>query len=209
MTEYVDYLKELETSATPRDPMRALDSIVKDLRATSKKTLSVFVRDCVGGNCFPIDSRVDKELDRHGLPVNERLLVSLSQAINRNPRQVARMYYEAGGEGGNFATENFSRRHPKEESIHSTEPPTVLTASTHLSGFVKTAIDIRRGIAPMTRELDNLAGRRGHALPASLFRKERQDSQGSFAGACLKPSRDQGAFAGSSLVRGSWQQTLG
>jgi hypothetical protein len=81
--------------------MPALDAIVADHRATGWKTLSVFVRDCVGGNCFPIDTRVKKELARHGLTLderNERLLVSLSLAMGRNPRQVNRMFYAAGGE---------------------------------------------------------------------------------------------------------------
>jgi hypothetical protein len=98
MTEYADYLRNLELEATPRNPMPALDAIVADHRATGWKTLSVFVRDCVGGNSFPIDSRLAKELDRWGLPQDERRLVSLSLAINRNPRQIARMFFKAGGE---------------------------------------------------------------------------------------------------------------
>lgn len=97
MTNYVQHLQALESQATPDNPMPALDAIIRDHQATGWKTLSVFVRDCVGGNCFPIDSRVQKELDKRGLPVNERLLVSLSLALNKNPRQVARMFYEAGG----------------------------------------------------------------------------------------------------------------
>ena len=55
MAEYVARLKDMEKNATPKDPMPALDTIVRDLYATSTKTLSVFVRDCVGGNCLPID----------------------------------------------------------------------------------------------------------------------------------------------------------
>jgi hypothetical protein len=101
MTEYVRHLQELEQRATPGNPMPALDAIVADHRATGWKTLSVFVRDCVGGNCFPIDTRVKKELARHGLPLDERderLLVSLALAVGRNPRQIARMFYAAGGE---------------------------------------------------------------------------------------------------------------
>ncbi len=58
----------------------------------------MFVRDCVRGNCFPIDTRVDKELRRHGLPSDERLLVSVSLRLGRDPRQVARMFYAAGGD---------------------------------------------------------------------------------------------------------------
>jgi hypothetical protein len=106
MQGYVDHLRRIDAKATPEDPMPALDTIVRDHRATGWKTLSVFVRDCVGGNCFPIDSRVRKELERHGLPSGtevERLLVSLSLAIGRNPRQLARMFYEAGGSGGDFS----------------------------------------------------------------------------------------------------------
>lgn len=98
MSDYVDALRRFDNAATPENPMPALDAIVADHRATGWKTLSVFIRDCVGGNCFPIDTRVAKELDRHGLPQDERLLVGLSLAINRNPRQIARMFFAAGGE---------------------------------------------------------------------------------------------------------------
>ena len=97
MSEYVDWLRRLEQQATPQEPTPALDTIVRDLQATGWKTLSVFVRDCVGGNSFPIDSRVSKELSRWNLPVNERVLVGLSLSINRNPRQTARLFFEAGG----------------------------------------------------------------------------------------------------------------
>lgn len=77
--------------------MPALDAVIADHRAIGWKTLSVFVRDCVGGNSFPIDSRVAKELDRWGLPQDERRLVGLSLEINRNPRHIARMFFAAGG----------------------------------------------------------------------------------------------------------------
>jgi hypothetical protein len=97
MADYTEGLRRLESAATPEDPMPALDAIVRDHRATGWKTLSVFVRDCVGGNCFPIDTRVEKELHGHGLPVNERDLVRLALHVARNPREVARMFYEAGG----------------------------------------------------------------------------------------------------------------
>jgi hypothetical protein len=98
MGEYAEQLRRIESAATPANPMPALDAIIRDHRATGWKTLSVFVRDCVGGNCFPIDSRVQKELERHQLPVDERQLIGLSLAIGRNPRQLARMFYQAGGQ---------------------------------------------------------------------------------------------------------------
>jgi len=98
MTEYADELRKREAKATPDDPMPALDTIIRDHRATGWKTLSVFVRDCVKGNSFPIDSRVEKELRKYGLPVDERELVRFSLAIQRNPRVLARMFYNAGGE---------------------------------------------------------------------------------------------------------------
>ncbi len=107
MKAYVNQLRELEQGATAEDPTPALDAIVRDHRASGWKTLSVFVRDCVGGNCFPIDSRVEKELLTRRLPMDERQLVSLSLSVGRNPRQVARMFYEAGGEGGDFSMTNF------------------------------------------------------------------------------------------------------
>ncbi|MBI3742847.1 MAG: hypothetical protein HY261_00975, partial [Chloroflexi bacterium] len=93
MSDYAADLRHQERAATPDDPMPALDAIIRDHRATGWKTLSVFVRDCVGGNAFPIDSRVEKELRRHDLPVDERQLVRLCLAVGRNPRVVARMFY--------------------------------------------------------------------------------------------------------------------
>lgn len=98
MSDYVGCLQRLEKQAEPADPQPALDRIKLDLQAGEAKTASVFVRDCVKGNCFPIDSRVKKELARWGLPSEERQLVTLSLAIGRNPRVVARMFYNAGGE---------------------------------------------------------------------------------------------------------------
>jgi hypothetical protein len=97
MSEYVSCLRRLEQAATPANPMPALDEIVRDHRATGWKTLSVFVRDCVGGNCFPIDSRVAKVLRDAELPQDERVLVSLCLEIARNPREVARVFFATGG----------------------------------------------------------------------------------------------------------------
>ena len=96
MNEYVANLRFMQETATPYNPTPALDAIALDHRATARKTLSVFIRDCVQCNCFSIDSRVSKQLAKYGLPEDERLLVSLSLEIGRNPRQVARMFYELG-----------------------------------------------------------------------------------------------------------------
>lgn len=98
MSDYVVHLRDLEAKASQWDPQPALDCVKRDLQAGEAKTVSVFIRDCVKGNCFPIDSRVRTELTRWGLPDDERQLVMLSLAINRNPRVVARMFYNAGGE---------------------------------------------------------------------------------------------------------------
>lgn len=97
MAEYTESLRELSLSASPDDPMPALDAIIRDHQASGWKTLSVFVRDCVGGNSFPIDSRVEKELRKHGLPSDERSLVSACLEMGNNPRSVARMFYQSGG----------------------------------------------------------------------------------------------------------------
>ena len=97
MAEYTVSLRELSPSASPADPMPALDAIIRDHQASGWKTLSVFVRDCVGGNSFPIDSRVEKELRKHGLPSDERSLVSGCLEMGKNPRSVARMFYQSGG----------------------------------------------------------------------------------------------------------------
>jgi len=97
MDDYVTSLQALESEATPTNPMPALDAIIRDHRATGWKTLSVFIRDCVGGAAFPIDSRVQRELERRGLPVDEPQLVSLALTLGCNPRRLARIFYEAGG----------------------------------------------------------------------------------------------------------------
>jgi len=98
MDDYVAHLLDLDSQATPDNPTPSLDRIVADHRATEWKSLSVFIRDCVQGNCFPIDSRVRKVLAKWNLPANEKTPVSLCLAIDRNPREIARMFYNAGGE---------------------------------------------------------------------------------------------------------------
>lgn len=98
MSDYATRLRDIDAAATADNPMPALDTMIRDHRATGWKTLSVFVRDCVKGNAFPIDSRVAKELKRHVLPLDERLLVSVALAAGRDPRRVARMFFVAGGD---------------------------------------------------------------------------------------------------------------
>lgn len=100
--EYVARLRELEQTATPSNPTPARDRIFADHQTSSGKTLSVFVRDCVLGNCFPIDSRVRKQLQVFSLPNNnneedEQWLVRQCLEAGRNPREVARLFYDAGG----------------------------------------------------------------------------------------------------------------
>jgi hypothetical protein len=158
MEVYVDHLRELERRAMADDPTPALDAIVKDHRATGWKTLSVFVRDCVGGNCFPIDSRVERELCTHGLPIDESQLVSLSLSVGRNPRRVARMFYEAGGEGGNFTTATSHSSEPAcsqmNHDISLTEPS---ESARSLDAFQEPGVSPSRR-SSMVRELTTLKG---------------------------------------------------
>ena len=103
MSEYAERLRRLEGTATPAKPMPARDQIFADHQTGSGKTLSVFVRDCVLGNCFPIDSRVRTQLQAFGLPNQEKdeeWLVMQCLAAGRNPREVARHFYNAGGTVG-------------------------------------------------------------------------------------------------------------
>ena len=97
MGEYVEELQSLDRQATPGNPTPARDKVKADHHAQGFKTLSVFVRDCVRGRCFPIDLRVRKQLHDFGLPEDEGTLVRLSYAIHKNPRKLARMFFEAGG----------------------------------------------------------------------------------------------------------------
>jgi hypothetical protein len=161
MTDYVEHLRRLEAAATPHNPMPALDAIIRDHRATGWKTLGVFVRDCVRGNCFPIDSRVRNELRCRGLPAeegDEPLLVRLSLNLGENPRQVARMFYEAGGEGGNFCT---TSSHPS----RATGSQVSHGATSMNTRRPSTALDVRQEpeLSPsrrssMVRELSSLNG---------------------------------------------------
>lgn len=98
MADYVAELQRLEHSALPDQPSPALNKIRADLRAGEAKTLSVFVRDCVKGNCFPIDSRVRRLLQAYEIPEDEEKLVSMSLALGKDPRRVARMFYESGSQ---------------------------------------------------------------------------------------------------------------
>jgi hypothetical protein len=84
MAEYTADLRRLELIASADNPMPALDAIVRDHKGAGWKTLSVSTRDCVRGNCLPIDSRVEKELHRRDLPVDERELVRISLQLDRN-----------------------------------------------------------------------------------------------------------------------------
>lgn len=97
MNDYASSLREVERRATPENPMPALSRIIRDHRAGEAKTLSVFVRDCVKGNCFPIDSRVAKQLETYVLPRDERQLVGFCLAMGLNPRRTARIFYQAPG----------------------------------------------------------------------------------------------------------------
>lgn len=100
MTSYVEKLREMERAATPSNPMPARDKTFADHQTGSGKTLSVFVRECVLGNCFPIDSRVRAQLQLLGLPNKEKdeeWLVRQCLEAGRNPREVARLFYNAGG----------------------------------------------------------------------------------------------------------------
>lgn len=67
MADYVRELRAIESGATASSPMPALDRLSSDLDAVQAKTLGLFVRDCVIGNCFPIDSRVQGSLQRFGI----------------------------------------------------------------------------------------------------------------------------------------------
>jgi len=104
MATYTNNLRRLEASATPSNPMPAFSAIVRDHGSGGPKTLSIFVRDCVPGNCFPTDSRVSSVLDRYELPHDELVLVKAALELKLNPRNVARLFYDAGGQG-NFFTE--------------------------------------------------------------------------------------------------------
>ena len=103
MAAYTNNLRRLEAAATSSNPMPAFSAIVRDHGGGGPKTLSIFVRDCVPGNCFPIDSRVSGVLDLYELPHDELVLVKAALQLGLNPRNVARLFYDAGGQGTFFS----------------------------------------------------------------------------------------------------------
>lgn len=102
MAAYTNNLRRLEAAATSSNPTPAFSAIVRDHGTAGPKTLSIFVRDCVPGNCFPIDSRVSSVLNLYELPHDELLLVKAALELGFNPRNVARLFYDAGGQGTFF-----------------------------------------------------------------------------------------------------------
>ena len=99
MQEYVAWLRGKDTLASPQNPIPALEFFKrdhdKDLPGKEWKTLSVFFRDCVQGNCFPIHRRVANKSRQFGLPQDETRLVVLCLETGRNPRLLARLFYQA------------------------------------------------------------------------------------------------------------------
>lgn len=86
--------------ALPEDGLEARDELLKALRVKGgvSKILSVFVRDCLKRDVFPIDTRVQSLLSALVLPQDERALVRLCQRAGVSPRVLNRVFYSHQGE---------------------------------------------------------------------------------------------------------------
>ena len=86
--------------ALPEDGLKARDELLEALGVKGKtsKILSVFVRDCLKGDVFPIDTRVNFLLSALELPQDEHGQVRLCQRAEVNPSVLNRMFYSHRGE---------------------------------------------------------------------------------------------------------------
>jgi len=83
----------------PKDGLEARDELLKALgvKGDKSKILSVFVRDCLKRDVFPIDTRVQFLLSTLELPQDERELVRLCQKAEVSPSVLNRMFYSHQG----------------------------------------------------------------------------------------------------------------
>jgi hypothetical protein len=81
--------------ALPEGGLEARDELLKALGVKGKtsKILSVFVRDCLKRDVFPIDTRVQFLLSALVLPEDERALVEISRRAQIKPTVLNRMFY--------------------------------------------------------------------------------------------------------------------
>ena len=83
----------------PEDGIEARNELLEALGVKEgTKVLSVFVRDCLKRDVFPIDTRVHSLLSALVLPQDERALVRLCRKANVSPRVLNRMLYSHQGE---------------------------------------------------------------------------------------------------------------
>jgi len=85
--------------ALSEDGLKARDELLKALgvKGDKSKILSVFVRDCLKRDVFPIDTRVQFLLSALKLPQDERELVRLCQKAEVSPTVLNRMFYSHQG----------------------------------------------------------------------------------------------------------------
>lgn len=101
------YLREEKLSfAQLLEHMKPLNGIktknaftkVLGIESGKAKRVSVFIRDFLGKNVFPIDSNVEYVLTSLGLPDNEELMVKLCERVNVDPKRFERQLYVHGQE---------------------------------------------------------------------------------------------------------------
>ena len=85
--------------ALSEDGLKARDELLKVLgvKGGESKILSVFVRDCLRRDVFPMDTRVRFLLSALDLPQDERALVRLCQKAEVSPTVLNRMFYSHQG----------------------------------------------------------------------------------------------------------------
>lgn len=91
---FKEFVKEMEnkTGIEIRDEFI---SILK-IHGVKAKRISVFIRDCLKKNVFPIDSNVDKMLRHLGLPNDEEIMVRLCEEAKIDPKSFEKLLYEHG-----------------------------------------------------------------------------------------------------------------
>ena len=93
LSEFLDTIKTLDGIETRNKFIEILD-----IESSKAKRISVFIRDYLGKNVFPIDSNVEYVLTSLSLPNNEDLLVRLCENAGVDPKHLEKQLYAHGQE---------------------------------------------------------------------------------------------------------------
>lgn len=95
MVKFVDAMRKISPTNARRNFYSACG------RPHGTKVLSLYLRDFIGVECFPIDRHVKRVLIEQRLPLNELALLELCHEADVDPIPIARMMISGKLDGGN------------------------------------------------------------------------------------------------------------